>query len=150
EVIYNLTDIGSNETIYNLTDTHPYELRIDFRVNGQEMFAEYSTFRIEDESDKYRLRLGSYSGTIGEMTTSQGLSYHNNQQFTTFDRDNDAYGENCAVLNHGAWWYKSCVNSNLNGIWLEKAVKGVSWYNGMYLYPEFTEVKIRRVRQQIE
>ncbi|KAK3754651.1 hypothetical protein RRG08_046680, partial [Elysia crispata] len=100
----------------------------------------------------YRLRLGSYSGTIGEMTTSHGLSYQNNQQFSTFDRDNDPYSSvNCAVYRHGAWWYKSCANSNLNGIWLEKAVKGVSWHNGTTsLYPEFTEVKIRRVRQQIE
>ncbi|KAK3762652.1 hypothetical protein RRG08_042073 [Elysia crispata] len=150
EAIYNLTDTVSKEAIYNLTDTYPYELRIDFRVNGQEMFAEYSTFRIEDESDKYRLRLGSYSGTIGEKS-SHGLSYSNNQQFTTFDRDNDeSSGANCAVDRHGAWWYKSCANSNLNGIWLEKAWKGVSWYNGStWLYPEFTELKIRRVRQQI-
>ncbi|KAK3777353.1 hypothetical protein RRG08_012018 [Elysia crispata] len=139
-----------NEAIYNLTDTYPYELRIDFRVNGQEMFAEYSTFRIEDESDKYRLRLGSYSGTIGEKS-DYGLSYSNNQQFSTFDRDNDVYsGVNCAVSYHGAWWYKSCHNSNLNGIWLEKAGKGVCWHNGStYMYPEFTELKIRRVRQQI-
>ncbi|KAK3783114.1 hypothetical protein RRG08_042080 [Elysia crispata] len=139
-----------NEAIYNLTDTYPYELRIDFRVNGQEMFAEYSTFRIEDESDKYRLRLGSYSGTIGEKS-SHGLSLSNNQQFSTFDRDNDAQSVmNCAVSYHGAWWYNSCHNSNLNGIWLEKAPEGVSWYNGStWLYPEFTELKIRRVRQQI-
>ena len=99
---------------------------------------------------RYRLRLGSYSGTIGEKTTSYGLSYSNNQQFTTFDRDNDGSGENCAVDRHGAWWYKSCATSNLNGIWLEKALKGVNWHNGTTsLYPEFTEVKIRRVRQQI-
>ena len=32
---------------------HPYELRIDVRINSQELFAEYSSFRIEDESDKY-------------------------------------------------------------------------------------------------
>ncbi|KAK3762654.1 hypothetical protein RRG08_042075 [Elysia crispata] len=139
-----------NEAIHILTDMHPYELRIDFRVNGQRMFAEYSTFRIEDESDKYRLRLGSYSGTIGEKTTGHGLSYSNNQQFTTFDRDNDGRSGNCAVLNHGAWWYYSCTLSNLNGIWLEQASKGVSWFNGStWLYPEFTEIKIRRVRQQI-
>ncbi|KAK3727137.1 hypothetical protein RRG08_048235 [Elysia crispata] len=150
EAIYNLTDTVSNEVIYNVTDLYPYELRIDFRVNGQEMFAEYSMFRIEDESDKYRLRLGSYSGTIGEKS-SHGLSLSNNQQFSTFDRDNDAQSVmNCAVSYHGAWWYNSCHNSNLNGIWLEKAPEGVSWYNGStWLYPEFTELKIRRVRQQI-
>ena len=46
-----ITKLG--KTHFPLIPQHPYELRIDFRINGQEMFAEYSTFRIEDESDKY-------------------------------------------------------------------------------------------------
>ena len=44
------------------------------------------------------------------------LSYHNNQQFSTKDRDNDKWSiVNCAVARHGAWWYGRCSFSNLNG-----------------------------------
>ena len=44
------------------------------------------------------------------------LSYHNNRQFSTKDRDNDKSSiVNCAVHLHGAWWYKYCYTSNLNG-----------------------------------
>ena len=46
-------EIKNMSCYFPFTPQHPYELRIDFRVNGQRMFAEYSTFRIEDESDKY-------------------------------------------------------------------------------------------------
>ena len=52
--LFTLTSYNKiTEKTISLIPQYPYELRIDFRVNGQEMFAEYSTFRIEDESDKY-------------------------------------------------------------------------------------------------
>ncbi|GFS18159.1 ficolin-2 [Elysia marginata] len=134
------------EAIHTLTDEHPYELRIDFRLDGQEKFAQYSSFRVESESDKYRLRLGSYSGTIREAANT-GLSYSNNTPFTTFDRDNDASSTNCAISHHAGWWYGSCHRSNLNGIWKKKAYEGVSWYTGSaWVHPSYTEMKIRRVQ----
>jgi syndecan 4 len=43
------------------------------------------------------------------------MEYHNGQQFSTFDQDNDWQRSSCAVDKHGAWWYKYCHNSNLNG-----------------------------------
>ncbi|GFS04333.1 fibrinogen-related protein 3.1 [Elysia marginata] len=135
-----------NDAIHSLTDGDPYELRIDVRINGRELFAEYTSFRIEDESNKYRLRLGTYSGTIGEAA-GEGLSYSNNKPFSTFDRDNDDASGNCAMAHHGAWWYSKCHTSNLNGIWLEKTTLGISWYTGSaWVHPDFTEMKIRRVR----
>jgi ficolin len=51
--------------------------------------------------------------------------------FTTYDRDNDQWGSNCAVSYQGAWWYKSCHHSNLNGLYLkagEKSPNGMKWY----------------------
>jgi len=48
---------------------------------------------VEDESDKYRLRIAGYSGTAGDpLTLSQGPNNWNvvdGMQFSTLDIDND-------------------------------------------------------------
>ena len=100
-------------------------------------------------SPRYRLNLGTYSGTIGE-NVYVGLTYSNNMQFTTKDNDNDQSPRgNCAVGHHGAWWYKYCHRANLNGRWLDTSpgLKGVTWCRGKddVVYPWFTEMKIRKV-----
>lgn len=40
------------------------------------------------------------------------------QMFTTKDRDNDKYnGTNCAVRNHGGWWYGMCRHLGINEVY---------------------------------
>ena len=41
--------------------------------------------------------------------------FNKNSPFSTYDRDVDWYGGNCAVEWHGGWWYGSCSEANLNG-----------------------------------
>ena len=43
------------------------------------------------------------------------LTYHNNAPFSTWDHD--ATQAKCASKRHGAWWFKWCLNSNLNGMY---------------------------------
>lgn len=43
------------------------------------------------------------------------LSYHQGRPFSTQDRDNDVAVTNCAMAYKGAWWYKNCHRTNLNG-----------------------------------
>lgn len=43
------------------------------------------------------------------------LSYHQGRPFSTEDRDNDVAVTNCAMSYKGAWWYKNCHRTNLNG-----------------------------------
>ena len=92
--------------------------------SGNRAYARYGSFRVRDEGDKYRLSVGSYSGTAGDS-----LAYHNGMYFTTKDRDNDQYGDNCAQSYAGAWWYKYCHHSNLNGRYLGNKVdtKRINW-----------------------
>jgi len=79
------------------------------------------------------------------------LSYHNGQKFSTFDRDQDLYVQNCAALSSGAWWFKSCHFSNLNGFYLGGAhlsyANGINWaqWKGFYYSLKKSEMKIRRL-----
>ncbi|KAK3702570.1 hypothetical protein RRG08_042562 [Elysia crispata] len=131
-----------NEALHKLTDAHPYELRIDTRHKGKELFAEYSSFRITGEADNYRALIGSYTGTF----EYDSMAAHNKKPFSTFDRDNDENAASCAIIYHGAWWYASCHHSHLNGVWGGEPAKGTVWYTGKsWLQLYFTEMKIRRI-----
>nr|AEO50747.1 fibrinogen-related protein 3.3 [Biomphalaria glabrata] len=133
-----------NENIYMLTSTGQYDLRIDLKYKNNSFFAQYSSFKILSEKEKYKLNIGVYSGNAGDS-----FSRHNNSFFTTFDRDNDENSSNCAVVYTGAWWYKrGCHHSNLNGKWgSSDHGKGVNWHvvSNFDSSVSFTEIKIREI-----
>ncbi|PIK59961.1 Ficolin-2 [Apostichopus japonicus] len=91
-----------NKYIHSMTNQKTYQLRIDLRDSASSSFhAVYSTFSINNEADKYRLSVGSYSGNAGNQ-----LSGSNNKQFSTKDQDNDGWSTfNCAERHRGAWWF---------------------------------------------
>ena len=131
-----------NDKIHRLTASRPSSLRVELEDwNGVKAYAKYGTFNITDEQAQYRLEVGSYSGTAGDS-----LTYQNNMAFTTKDRDNDRDGGNCAVQFTGAWWYKHCYRSNLNGQYLgnKNDARGATWadFRGS-LSLKFTEMKLR-------
>ncbi|KAL9974208.1 hypothetical protein ACROYT_G011221 [Oculina patagonica] len=103
-----------NDKIHRLTSGETNMLRVDLEdFKGNTAYAEYDMFGVMSENDKYKLTLGSYSGTANDS-----LSYHRDQPFTTRDQDNDSKdNRNCAMEYHGAWWYIACHVSNLNGIY---------------------------------
>ena len=71
--------------------------------------------------------------------------------FTTRDKDNDLSKRNCAVAYGGGWWFRSCLNANLNGKYLEKDKthgKGIVWLKGKFrsVRLTFSEMKLRPVK----
>ena len=53
--------------MHELTSQANYTLRVDLTAfNGSTSYAEYTTFAVAAESDKYRLSVGGYNGTAGE------------------------------------------------------------------------------------
>ena len=131
-----------NDKIHRLTAARTSTLRVELEDwNRVRVYAKYGKFNIGDEQAKYRLEVGSYSGTAGDS-----LGGHNNMAFSTKDRDNDIWGKNCAVTLTGAWWYTNCYSSHLNGKYLGRKsdCRGACW-NGFRgcLSLKFTEMKLR-------
>jgi len=131
------------DKIHRMTISSSNKLRVDLEdFDGNKAFAEYTSFGVADEAKKYQLSLGSYSGTAGDS-----LGYHRDMVFSTKDRDNDKHpGIHCALKRKGAWWYKDCFKSNLNGLYLhgERSWDGVVWEHWKDDYSmKRSEMKIR-------
>ncbi|XP_046861663.1 ryncolin-2-like [Xenia sp. Carnegie-2017] len=131
------------DKIYRLTSARRNKLRVDLGDwSGNKAYAEYDYFAVKNESKKYQLSLGKYSGNARDS-----LFYHKGMAFTTKDSDNDTNGGNCATYYKGAWWYKSCYDSNLNGHYYsgnQINAQGVIWGHWkVYESLKFTEMKIK-------
>jgi len=56
-----------NEMLHHLTTQREYRLRIDiWDFEGGKVFAEYDTFRVESEMNKYKLRIRGFKGNSGD------------------------------------------------------------------------------------
>ena len=132
------------EKIHRLTKRNVTTLRVDLAdFQGNTRFAKYDTFRVLNSFTDYRLNVAGYTGTAGDSMTNQ-----NGQQFSTKDRDNDVWYSNCAIQFSGAWWYRSCHYSNLNGLYNGSSAthicNGVHWYTWNFdcTSLKFTEIKL--------
>ncbi|XP_078406452.1 tenascin isoform X3 [Cetorhinus maximus] len=129
------------ENLHKITSQSQYQLRVDFRDEGDSAYAVYDKFLVSDSKSRYKLHVGGYSGNAGDS-----LTYHNGRPFSTKDRDNDVAVTNCALSYKGAWWYKNCHRVNLNGKYgTPSHSQGVNWYHwkGHEHSIEFAEMKLR-------
>ena len=123
------------------------ELCIDFTFdNGTKSFMHYNHFRVGPATDNYRLSISGFTGiTPTELFASSKI---NGQQFTTYDRDNDPWSDNCAISAHGStapgrWWHNNCffINLNYNYGGPRRFIRlAGTWYT-----PRYIEIKIRPV-----
>ncbi|KAM4021090.1 ficolin-2-like [Anomaloglossus baeobatrachus] len=142
-----------NENIHRLTSGGRFQLRVDLEdFDNKRVYATYSGFSLKGEGDFYRLNLDKFiEGTAGDS-----LGYHKDQAFSTKDKDNDKGEEGwtpCAVGYKGAWWFKSCYYSHLNGEYArgeQSKAKGVVWmgFRGNLYSLKFSEMKFRPVGKQ--
>ena len=136
------------DKIHRLTKGGQNSLRVDLKGYRGFRYGYYYTFSVGDSTTKYTLTVGSPAGG-GAGDSLSGRQSLNGMKFTTRDNDNDYHFQNCAVLRHGAWWYKSCSESNLNGRYFdyqyENNATGIVWYELQQNYAiQFTEMKTRR------
>ncbi|XP_010224858.1 PREDICTED: fibrinogen C domain-containing protein 1, partial [Tinamus guttatus] len=90
----------------------------DIYASGQQEDGIYSIFPTHFPSG---FQVYCDMSTDGGGWTVSGDSFlkHNGMKFTTKDLDNDHSENNCAAFYHGAWWYRNCHTSNLNGQYLK-------------------------------
>ncbi|XP_063060644.1 microfibril-associated glycoprotein 4-like [Engraulis encrasicolus] len=104
------------DNIVLLTMRKKNELRVDMEDwDGNEAYAQYSSFSVDPESLGYTLHVGGFiDGGAGDAL----ISRHNNIKFSTFDRDQDpSESLNCAKKYLGAFWYSNCHATNPNGVY---------------------------------
>ena len=110
-----------NDNLHRLSLLTP-ELLIQLVDNdGNMAHASYGTFFVGPESENYLVKVAAYTGSAGDS-----LSFHYNMPFSTIDVDNDEYRGSCPIDHQGAWWFKSCYKSHLNGRY-DKNKKGITW-----------------------
>ncbi|XP_029462738.1 microfibril-associated glycoprotein 4-like [Rhinatrema bivittatum] len=137
--------------IHLLTLKKTCELRVDLEdFENSTAFAKYAEFSlspnaINAEEDGYTLYVDGFTdGGAGDS-----LSYHSGVKFSTFDRDQDLYVQNCAALSSGAFWFRACHLANLNGLYLQGShvtyANGINWaqWKGLYYSLRRSEMKIR-------
>ncbi|NXS45340.1 FGL1L protein, partial [Balaeniceps rex] len=111
------------EYIHQISKQKVYQVRfVIWNATNTTKLADYNLFSVEDESQGYRLRLGTYSGLAGDaMTSNSASTMHNNMKFSAKDLDQDTSSRNCASSYGGGWWYSACYS-----VWLN--VKGsITW-----------------------
>ncbi|XP_071361834.1 fibrinogen-like protein 1 isoform X2 [Trachinotus anak] len=132
-----------NDPLHHLTSQGTYDLRIDMEdFEGNQRYAEYKNFKVDDEKDQYQLHVGEYTGNAGDAMadahspwTGQGLG-SSGVKFSTFDRLNDdpeSEDGHCVRLSKSGWWFSRCDSGNLNGHYYKGPYKamtddGVVWY----------------------
>ena len=88
------------------------------------------------------------------IKTGDSLRLHSGMQFSTYDQDHDANNENsCAELYQSGWWFRACIRTNLNGLYLHNEPlphalsKGVTWtrWRGKEFSLKKSEMKMRPV-----
>ncbi|XP_043954831.1 microfibril-associated glycoprotein 4-like [Gambusia affinis] len=103
------------DNIHELTRNQNYELMVDMEdFEGNKKFALYSSFKVDAECDGYILHVSGFNNKGG---AGDSLTYHNGQKFSTFDKDQDKHGANCAKRCLGAFWYYACHATNPNGVY---------------------------------
>ena len=94
---------------------------------GNNRYAQYKYFKVDPQSNYYKLTVYGFSGTVPD-----DFGYQSGNYFFTADAP-DQYG--CAQHMNGGWWYYYCAYANLNGVYYHSAKyypNSYGFYDGIY------------------
>ncbi|XP_063406538.1 uncharacterized protein LOC134690494 [Mytilus trossulus] len=99
-----------NDIIHMISQNGRHKIRIKLEKHtGEKFLADYSTFRVRDETSKYLLNITGYTGTAGDSMDNIKGGKSNGYPFSTYDG-----GSSCATGQGGGWWHSDCGWSDLN------------------------------------
>ncbi|CAG2202380.1 unnamed protein product [Mytilus edulis] len=136
------------EYIYLLTRFDLYMLRVDLETNyGVSLYATYSTFKLNNEADLYRMTINGYKGTAGDLEGKTGMMFTNGHTFRSpgDDKSPVKYEDDIfyryGYYQTGAWWSSLYTRVNLNGHYMPGVKDSTSmiWY-GYQNNTSFTEL----------
>uniref|UniRef100_A0A1I8IHA7 Fibrinogen C-terminal domain-containing protein n=1 Tax=Macrostomum lignano TaxID=282301 RepID=A0A1I8IHA7_9PLAT len=106
------------ENIHDMIGTNPRNLRVEAQTFDGQLYAfEWLSFTVGDSSTNYTMNYGSFL-SANSTIDCDFLSEARGHQFSTFDRDNDAYSTSCSTqFGSGGYWWGGCMNSNPNGVY---------------------------------
>ncbi|XP_060922662.1 fibrinogen alpha chain [Limanda limanda] len=107
-----------NQNLHLLTNQGETMMKVELEDWDEGVATAEYTIRVGSEGEGYPLHVSGYTGDAGDgLAAPKSDVSHDGMKFSTFDRDNDKWEENCAATYGGGWWYNSCQAVNLNGIY---------------------------------
>ncbi|XP_045187758.2 fibrinogen-like protein 1 isoform X2 [Mercenaria mercenaria] len=122
--------------------------RIYFEIgnyDGSRDHVSYEGFAVQGKATAYTMNVDrfGYEGTIKEL-----FSRHNNQKFSTYDRDNDDHSTtDCVGERNGAgWWYHKCSDfGDFNAVYGTKVMGGIGYWNSGFIPIKDIVIKIKEM-----
>nr|XP_039265841.1 fibrinogen-like protein A isoform X2 [Styela clava] len=129
--------------LHTMTDKQPYEMKINIRFKkSYKTTANFGIVIIGSRETSYQMILGLNTGKLSNAF----MRVHNGMKFSTKDNDNDNWsGGNCAKWFGGGWWFNSCTEQNLNGVYYPNSPgpDRITWGGDTSPDIEMIEMKIR-------
>ncbi|XP_045189255.2 ficolin-2-like [Mercenaria mercenaria] len=132
-----------NEFVHRFTHQVPHELRIELEdFDNDRRVAKYGLFSIGSAVEGYKLSVNYFEGNVSDSLTGE----HNGKAFSTTDQGPST---GCSNSYKGGWWYGSCHNVNINGLYLrgqhESYANGINWngWLGYHYSLKMTEMKFK-------
>ena len=139
-----------NDLLHEITHSGgTYDLFVVAKKFGEEeeVTKKFEGFSIGSEEEKYVI---SYDAVSLGYNSAILFEYLRNQNFSTWDQDNDNWGNNCALTYLSGWWFNVCHNDNFNGPYSHNGScpfgQGLNWNNlfsSVYSSLEKTNILIK-------
>ncbi|XP_041377007.1 slit homolog 3 protein-like [Gigantopelta aegis] len=125
-----------NELLHTFTSAKATVMRVDmWDWKANHAYALYDSFLVDDETHNYTIHVGNYSGDAGDPFHFNSNRFsQDNMPFSTYDRDNDPYNDNCARVYSSGFWYNQCWAANPtgkyynSGSYTTRVHDGVEWW----------------------